>query len=161
MREVKYGYEKLSTQILILGGGIGGLSAAVAIKEKDSDIDILIVEKQTAGYGGKGNKGGGILQYFGPDDVTPKEFLVMHANTVGCYLGDQEEMLKFVSSNNMLIETLKNWGVKIPTKEDGSYAVLPMGPFNGMIGVDTDLVLKVRQRAERLGTKIIDKNSNV
>jgi len=32
-----------------------------------------------------------------------------------------------------------------------------MGPFNGMIGVDIDITLKIRQRAEKLGVKIIDK----
>ena len=136
---------------------MAGLSAAVAIKELNPDVKVLIIEKQTSGYSGKANKGGGVLQYFREGDITPEVFLQMHANSVGCYLGNQEMMLKFVRMNRELIDTLKKWGVKVPTKEDGSYNVHPMGPFNGMIGVDIDITIKIRQRAEKLGVKIIDK----
>ena len=38
---------------------IGGLSCAVAVKEQLPDADVLIIEKQTAGYSGKANRGGG------------------------------------------------------------------------------------------------------
>ncbi|MBU3130737.1 FAD-binding protein [Clostridium tagluense] len=37
------------TDVLIIGGGIAGLTAAVIIKEKNPDIEVLIVEKQTTG----------------------------------------------------------------------------------------------------------------
>ena len=64
----------MSADVLIIGGGIGGLSAAVSLKEANPDIDVLVVEKQTSGYAGKANKGGGVLQYF--------EFLfILHNNT--------------------------------------------------------------------------------
>ena len=42
-----------SADILIVGGGIAGLTAAVSAKEKNPDAEIIVVEKQTAGYGGK------------------------------------------------------------------------------------------------------------
>ena len=54
----------LSCDVLIAGGGIGGLVCAVELKEHSPDLDVLIIEKQFAGYGGKANKGGGVLQYF-------------------------------------------------------------------------------------------------
>ena len=50
--------------VLVIGGGIAGLTAAVSAKEKNPDAEVMIVEKQTTGYGGKANKGGGVLQYF-------------------------------------------------------------------------------------------------
>ncbi len=157
MYEPKYGSETISSEVLIIGGGIAGLSTAVAMKELNPQLDILIVEKQTAGYSGKANKGGGILQYFDFDHITPEAFLAMHVNTVGCYLGDQELMLKYVKMNHELIDQLKAWGVKVPVNEDGSYTIHPMGPFVSMIGVDLDITVKIRQRAEKLGVKIMDK----
>ena len=41
-----------STDVLVIGGGIGGLTAAVSIKEKNGSY-VMIVEKQTAGYSEK------------------------------------------------------------------------------------------------------------
>ena len=39
----------LSCDVLIVGGGIGGLTAATSLKERRPDLDILIIEKQTTG----------------------------------------------------------------------------------------------------------------
>ena len=57
-------WNKPSCDVLIIGGGIGGLSCATAIKEHNPDADVLVVEKNFAGYAGKANRGGGVLQYF-------------------------------------------------------------------------------------------------
>jgi hypothetical protein len=35
----------------------------------------MIVEKQTTGYGGKANKGGGVLQYFDLNRIKPETLL--------------------------------------------------------------------------------------
>ena len=43
----------ISTDVLIIGGGIGGLAAAIRAKEENPETDVLIVEKQTTGYAGK------------------------------------------------------------------------------------------------------------
>ena len=75
---VEYGHETKRTDVLVIGGGIGGLTAAVSIKERAPELDVLIVEKQTAGYSGKANKGGGVLQYFDLNRIKPEEFVEYH-----------------------------------------------------------------------------------
>lgn len=149
---------KLKCDVLIAGGGMGGLSCAVALKERRPELDILIVEKQTAGYGGKANKGGGVLQYFNPD-VKPMDFLAFHTNAVGCFLGDQEMMLRYVEMNHEMLDVLSSWGVNVPKNDDGSYNVVPTGPLTSMIFVDLDITLSIRKRAEKLGVKIMDKTT--
>ena len=47
--------EKMSADVLIIGGGIAGLTAAISVKEENPDISVLVVEKQTSGYSGKAN----------------------------------------------------------------------------------------------------------
>ena len=42
--------EVISTDVLVIGGGIGGLVTAVKAKEENPDTDVLIVEKQTTGW---------------------------------------------------------------------------------------------------------------
>lgn len=149
----------LSCDVLIAGGGIGGLVCAVELKEKNPDLDVLIVEKQFAGYGGKANKGGGVLQYFQLDKITPMDFLAFHVSEIGCYLGDQELMLKYVEMNHEMLDKLSGWGVCVPKGEDGKYLVMPTGPFTAMICVDLDLCLQMRKRAEKLGVRILDKTA--
>lgn len=155
--ETKFGRENLSTDVLIVGGGIAGLTAAVAIKEENPNLSVLIVEKQTCGYSGKANKGGGVLQYFDMTKMKAEEFAAYHANVIGCFLGDQELMIKYVNMNNLMFDKLVQWGARVPKREDGSYAVMPTGPMTAMISIDLDVTIKVRQTAEKMGVKILDK----
>ncbi len=149
----------ISCDVLIVGGGIGGLSCAVSIKERLPEADVLVIEKQTAGYAGKANKGGGVLQYFDPDKVKPEEFLGFHVNAIGAFLGDQELMLRYVSMNGEMLKKLSSWGVNVPKKENGEYHVMPTGPMTAMICVDLDITLKVRKQAEKLGVRFMDKTA--
>ena len=56
----RYGRENLYADILIIGGGVAGLTAAISLKI-NPELDVLVVEKQTAGYSGKACRGGGVL----------------------------------------------------------------------------------------------------
>ena len=155
--EMKYDRVDHSADVLIIGGGIAGLTAAVSVKEKNPELNVLLVEKQTSGYSGKANKGGGVLQYFELDRMKPEEFSAYHVHAIGCFLGDQELMIQYVSMNHQMLDKLVEWGARLPKREDGSYQVIPTGPMTGMIGVDLDITLKVRQTAEKKGVKILDK----
>ena len=149
----------LSCDVLVVGGGVGGLSCAIELKEQNPALDVLIVEKQFAGYSGKANKGGGVLQYFQLDKITPLDFLKFHVSEIGCYLGDQNLMLKYVEMNHGMLDRLSSWGVDVPKKPDGSYNVMPTGPFTAMIRVDLTITLRMRQRCEKLGVRILDKTA--
>ncbi|MCJ7796639.1 MAG: FAD-binding protein, partial [Thermoleophilia bacterium] len=58
----------LNSDLLVVGGGIAGLAAAISAKEAAPDLDVLVVDKATNGLGGKANKGGGNLAYLDPED---------------------------------------------------------------------------------------------
>ncbi len=151
--------KSLNCDILVAGGGIGGLSFAVSIKERMPETDVLVIEKQTAGYSGKANKGGGVLQYFDPEKVQPIDFLKLHVKEIGCYLGDQDMMLRYVAMNKEMIDKLSEWGVSIPRDENGRYRVMPTGPMTAMIRADLDITVQVRRRAEKLGVRFMDKTA--
>ncbi|MCF0229642.1 MAG: FAD-dependent oxidoreductase [Parasporobacterium sp.] len=141
---------RLSADILIVGGGIAGLTAAVAAKEKNPDAKVLVIEKQTAGYGGKANKGGGVLQWFDPQ-MKADDFLQYHTPAVACYLGNQNVTKKYIEMNNDMIERLDRWGVTIPKFK------IPTGPMTFMVGIDLDNCLKMRNTAKKLGVEIVNK----
>ncbi|MCQ2529817.1 MAG: FAD-binding protein [Lachnospiraceae bacterium] len=140
-----------SADILIVGGGIAGLVAAVSAKEKNPDASVIVVEKQVCGYGGKANKGGGVLQYFDLEHMKPEDFVEYHAHAVGCYLGDQETMKKYVAMNNEMIDRLEGWGVVIPKVK------MPTGPMTFMFGIDLDSCIKMTAQCRKNGVKLFDK----
>ncbi len=153
MQKTEFKTEIMSADILIIGGGIAGLTAAVAAKEKNPGADVLIVEKQTAGYSGKANKGGGVLQYFDLEKTTPEMFNEYHASCVGGYLANQNLLMKYVAMNNEMLERMEKWGVNIPKNR------IPTGPMTYMIGVDLDITLKMRQKAAKYGVRFLDKTT--
>ena len=152
-------YKTLQCDILILGGGVAGLSCATAVKEARPELDVLVAEKNFAGYSGKANRGGGGLQYFDPERIDPWEFVRFHAEKIGAYLGDQELMAEYVSMNKGMMDRLTSWGAVLPKKEDGSYRVFPTGPMTAMIATDLDITLNIRKTAEKLGVRFIDKTA--
>ena len=141
----------------MIGGGIGGLSCAAAVKEQNPEADVLVVEKNFAGYAGKANRGGGVLQYFDLGRIDPMEFAAFHTQAIGAYFTDQELMAKYVSMNTAMLDKLVSWGVNVPKQEDGSYHVVPTGPMTAMVCVDLDLTLKIRRKAEKMGVRFMDK----
>lgn len=149
--------KKFDTDVLIIGGGIGGLTTAVRIKEINPELDVIVMEKNISGYSGKANRGGGVLQYFDFKKTSPEQFVEYHVHTVGAYLGDQELLHKYVSMNNEMIDKLVEWGVNVPYNEDGTLKIVPTGPMVGMIGVDLDITVQVAKAAKKLGVKFLDK----
>ncbi len=150
-------YKSLQCDVLVLGGGIGGLTAATEIKEVNPELDVLVLEKNFAGYAGKANRGGGVLQYFDLNRVDPELFVGFHTHEIGGLFTDQPLMKKYVSMSGEMLEKLDSWGVVMPRAEDGGYRVIPTGPFTAMICIDLDITLKVRRRAEKLGVRFMDK----
>ena len=116
--------EVISTDVLIVGGGIGGLAAAIKVKEEKPDIDVLIVEKQTAGWAGKATKIGGILAFLGPQNNADK-FVDFQVRTSGIYLNDQELLYKYVESTYNAIEQFAQWGDKLAKTPDGNMLSFP------------------------------------
>ena len=150
--------EVISTDVLVVGGGIGGLALAVKAKEENPKIDVLIVEKQTVGYAGKATKIGGILAFLGPNDNADK-FLDFQVRTSGFYLNDQELLSKYIQSSYKGIEDLGEWGARLAKTPDGKLVINRAfwAPDYSTTFIDIDLMLPIRAKVRRLGVKILNK----
>jgi succinate dehydrogenase / fumarate reductase flavoprotein subunit len=148
----------ISTDVLIVGGGIGGLATAIRAKEENPETDVLIVEKQTTGYAGKATKIGGILAFLGPDNDADK-FVDFQVNTSGVYLNDQELLYKYITSTYGAIQQFAEWGDKLAKTPDGKMVSFPamFAPELSSTFIDIDMMLPMRSRAKKMGTKIINK----
>lgn len=151
--------EIISTDVLIIGGGISGLSAAITVKENQPDLDVLVVEKATSGWAGKADRGGGILAFITPAD-TPEEFIHYHVHNIGCFLEDQELLSEYAHTCNSVLDWLDTWGVKLNKEKDGrwKYVKNPGAPLPwGLAGVDLDMCKRLNKRARKLAVKFLNK----
>lgn len=150
--------EVISTDVLIIGGGIGGLVAAIKAKEESSTINVLIVEKQTVGWGGKATKIGGILAFLAPGDNADK-FIEFQIRNTGVYLNDQELLSSYVHDSYRAVEQLAEWGANILRDADGKMITTKAfwAPEWTMTFVDIDMMLPLRTMARKTGVKILNK----
>jgi succinate dehydrogenase / fumarate reductase, flavoprotein subunit len=150
--------EVISSDILIIGGGIGGLVTAVKAKEENPEADVLIVEKQTTGWAGKATKIGGILAFLGPNKNGDK-FLDFQIRSSGFYLNDQDLLSKYIKSSYGAIEDFEKWGTKLARTPDGKILAFPnnFAPELSMTFIDIDLMLPIRAKARQMGVKFLNK----
>jgi succinate dehydrogenase / fumarate reductase flavoprotein subunit len=159
MAELESLGEIISTDVLIVGGGIAGLAAAITIKEKSPGLDVLVVEKATAGWAGKADRGGGILAFLTPDD-TPDDFMRFHVHNIGCFLEDQELLGEYAHTCNSVLDHLDAWGVKVAREKDGSWKYVKTPGVDvpwGLAGIDLDMCRRLHKHARKLGSRFLNK----
>jgi succinate dehydrogenase / fumarate reductase flavoprotein subunit len=155
--------EAISSDVLIVGGGIAGLTAAITIKEKRSDLDVLVAEKATTGWAGKADRGGGILAFLTPAD-TPEDFVSFHVHNVGCFLEDQELLSEYAHTCNSVLDHLDAWGVKVAREKDSSWKYVKTPAVDvpwGLAGVDLDMCRRLHKHARKLGCRFLNKTTMV
>lgn len=151
--------EIISADILIVGGGISGLSAAITIKEKNPETDVLVVDKAYSGWAGQADRGGGILAFITPAD-TPEEFIRYHVKNIGCFLEDQELLSEYAHTCNNVLDLLDSWGAKLNKEKDGRYKYVKNPgvavPW-GLAGIELDMCQRLNNRARKLGARFLNK----
>jgi len=150
----------LDTDVLIIGGGFGGLSAAVRIKELSPETSVLLVDKQTIGWGGKANKGAGVLWVLAPDDDIDA-FVDFHVKNIGIYLNDQDLLYSMARESYGAAQKLAEWGVNVMKTPEGDLDVnhLPFGW--SLTAADLDMMQPLRAKAVKLGVRLLDKTQVV
>jgi succinate dehydrogenase/fumarate reductase flavoprotein subunit len=137
------------TDVLIAGGGIGGLAAAIRIRELSPELKVLLVDKQTIGWGGKANKGAGVFWVIAPgDDIDA--FVDYHVRNIGVYLNDQDFLYTIARESYGAAKKLAEWGVNIVKTPTGEPRFVPR-PFGwSMMSGDLDMMRhEIRSRDGR------------
>ena len=151
--------EVVKTDVLIVGGGIGGLAAAIRAKETSPNVDVLMVEKQTVGFAGKATKIGGILAFLAPNNKADT-FIEFQVKTAGEFLNDQEALTAYVNDTYGAIQQLGKWGANLAKGPDGQLASMNysmMAPEYSSTFIDIDMMVPIRATARKLGVKMLNK----
>jgi succinate dehydrogenase/fumarate reductase flavoprotein subunit len=142
----------MDTDVLVIGGGMAGLPAA--LKAKEHGVDVLIVDKAYVGFAGMAPRGGnGILAL--PNEGSLDEYLEYVVGTVGNYLNDQNALEKYARMINPMLHQLIEWGVELSTDKDGEIALFP---FEGSpiynTGINLNATDNMRKTAVKKGVRI-------
>jgi succinate dehydrogenase/fumarate reductase flavoprotein subunit len=144
--------------ILIIGGGIAGLTVALSAKETDPGIDILVVDKASAsrGWAGAAARTAGLLSFVTRED-DPEAFVRYCLEEVGCYLNDQILLRDLAYTSRQLVERLRGWGAEVLTDDKGNidYAKWPF-PW-GTASIDPDMCKSMAKLAKRRGVRFVDR----
>ncbi len=61
--------QNASADVAIVGAGFTGLWTAYYLKQREPDLDIVVIEKEIAGFGASGRNGGWASAHFPQDDL--------------------------------------------------------------------------------------------
>ncbi|MFX1274586.1 MAG: FAD-dependent oxidoreductase [Promethearchaeota archaeon] len=147
--------EVITTDVLVVGGGIGGL--ITAIKAKENPVKVLIVEKQTTGWSGKAPKTGGFLWVMMPQDDIDK-FVEYHVKHMGIYLEDQELLRAYAQETRGAIDEITEWGVQVARDKEGKLDTFYyLSDKWSAVGISLNMNIQLRKKARKMGVKIMNK----
>lgn len=169
-----------TADVMIIGGGIAGLCQAIKIKETEPSLDVLVVEKATAGTSGKSNKGAGIIMFVphkidDPDgwdliDLDVDDYCDWITRNLGQYLNHRPLMEKYVEATRQYMQDLQRWGVKFqmaadPDDEQMEYGVQSfctiVEGYWRLAVMDHSSTQNLRKFATKLGVRFVDKTQMV
>lgn len=158
---------KETADVIIVGGGLAGLCASLKVKETNPKLDVLVVEKATAGTSGKTNKGAGIIMFVPnmidePDgwdmvEMDIDDFVEWITRNLGQYLNDQPLLEKYAYATREYMTDLQRWGVKFQMSDDPemeygvqSFATINEGYWRLAV-MDHSSTQNLRKTAAKLG----------
>ena len=149
----------ISTDILVIGGGLAGLTAAIKIKELGEGLDVLVVDKGGIGWSGQVPPAGGRLWIL-PPDYDLDQFAKWLVEK-GEYLNNQDWVYNFIGSMYDSLSEVARWGVPFMKDAQGKIHIEDPPAWNipwRMAAVIPHRVnLQLKKVALEKGCKMLDK----
>lgn len=150
------------TDVLIVGGGLAGLTAAIKIKEEREDLEVLVVDKGGIGWAGQTPLGGGCSIYVPSNGIS--EFV----NSVvekGHGLSNIEWLYNFAGKSEQSFAELFRWGIPFMKDPNGKLHLSDAaywGAKNKMTSfVPHKALLQLKKLALARGVKALNKTEVV
>ncbi|MFC2071199.1 FAD-dependent oxidoreductase [Chloroflexota bacterium] len=150
--------EVVSTDVLIIGGGVAGLPAAIKARQARPSLDVLVVDKATPGYAGQGPKEGKGAVKGSSMVITEEqleEWLKWKVET-GSYLNDQEFVYAIGKDTFKVYQEIADWGAPLDRDEKGKMRVTSSDPYRSTVGwLSPDMMQFLRGKAQSEGARIL------
>lgn len=158
MAELKDYGEVFTSDILIVGGSMAGLTTAIRAKENNPELDILVIDKGVIGWNGQSTKAGNGIRATSkhPDGVMNALGYLVNAHTP--FLNDQEFLMRYLEVHRDNIDYMKHCGVQLSCDEKGNATPLPFIPNAlDMAGVSINVNAQLRAYALKLGVRLLSR----
>jgi len=146
------------TDVLIVGGGLAGLTAAVKIKEEREKTEVLVVDKGGIGWAGQTPLTGGMCIFVESDAV---DQFVDSVVEKGYGLTNREWLSHFASHLEQSTAELFRWGVPFMKDQDDKLVAADStfwGTKNKVVGfVPHRTTLHLKKLALARGVKLLNK----
>jgi fumarate reductase flavoprotein subunit len=111
--------------VLLVGGGLAGLRAAIAIAETDPELDVAVVSKVYPMRSHSVSAEGGAAGVMADDDTIEEH--IYDTISGSDWLGDQDAIEAFVNEAPRELLQLEHWGCPWSRQDDGRIAVRAFG----------------------------------
>lgn len=109
--------------VLVIGGGTAGPMAAIAAKERNPELKVLLLEKANVKRSGAISMGmDGLNNAIIPGHATPEEY-VREITIANDGIVDQSGVMAYATRSFSMIEQLDNWGVHFQKTATGDFDV--------------------------------------
>jgi len=152
MRRIDELGEVITTDVLVIGGGLGGMLAA--IKAKDKGVDVLVADKGGIGWAGQMPSTGGYVMFLSPDCVD--EWFKWMVDS-GKYLNDQEWTYLYGKENCESV--LEGLSLGLPFDQtEGKVNVIHRDKHYTTTRYDQDkFLIKLKSAVVKRGVRLLDK----
>lgn len=159
MKASNYQANVISTDVLVIGGGLAGLTAAIKVKGQQERLGVLIVDKGGIGWSGQVPPSGGHVIIFRPEIDLDQWVKWLVKN--GEYLNNQDWAYNFGASLNKSITEVANWGLPFKKDAQGNIDIEdPPGwlyPHSRAVFIPHRVNLQLKKVALAKGVKMLDK----
>ncbi len=150
----------VSTDALIIGGGIAGLTAAVKIKEQAESLDVLVVDKGGIGWSGQTAASGGRLWIL-PKEADLDKFTGWLVEK-GEYLNNQDWVYNFIGGLHGSLNEVAGWGVPFFLDKEGKvdierHPAFGDTPWGWAAFIPHKVNLQLKKMASAKGVKMLNK----
>lgn len=151
---------RLETDVLVVGGGIAGLFAA--IKAREDGVEVTLTDKNYVGRSGSTAFAEGDYSVFNPEWGHDLNAWMAQVNMAGEYLNDPEWTEITLRESAERYEDLVKWGVKAKENEDGTVLrygrPVGFGPLECcFLGRGWTFLPILRAQALKVGVRIMDR----
>ncbi len=158
MADVREYGKVYTSDVLVVGGGMGGLVTAIKTKETNPQLDVLVVDRTIIGWAGQATKAGNGIRATAKGEAAIPMAMGYLINSHTEFLNDQDFLATYLKAHEDCIQYMHECGVKVSVDENGNVEPFPMipGAFDAA-GIEIGVCHSLRDKALELGIRLLNR----